>query len=592
MTATTAPETRTPEGVPPAAGGDRGPGGLAARIRVLLGSLLRVQSLVVVAAVILIGYLAVVPLFYLVWGTFFDATGFTLGAFERAYGQRGMGTMVANSLVFASGAALVSLVVGTALAYLNVRTDVPFRAVFFAASMVPLIIPGILYTVAWIFLASPEIGLVNIALRPLFGGDVFDVFSIPGMIWVEGLHLSPLVFLLMVAAFRSMDPSLEESALMSGAGRWTVFRRITLPLVRPAVLAAVLIMVVRSLESFEVPALLGLQNGIYVYTSRIYLVLRSYPPDLAAAGALATSLLLLAVAGIAFANLAGRGGKTFQTITGKGFRPRPMELGRMRPLVGVGIIAYFCVTVILPLLMMLWVSVLDFYRAPSPEALESLTWDNYRAVFGDTQASTALKNSLILGVSAATGVMAVMAVGAWLVVRSRVPGRSVVDHLSFLPLVVPGLVLGLALSFVYLRSPIPIYGTLFILLIAYCTRFMPYGMRYAVTSMHQISGELEESAHVSGASWWSTFRRVIVPLMAPGLLAGWVYIFVVSFRELSSSILLYSPGNEVLAILIWEQYENGDFTILAAVGVVMVVTLIAVVTVAYKLGARVGLRQD
>ena len=166
------------------------------------------------------------------------------------------------------------------------------------------------------------------------------------------------------------------------------------------------------------------------------------------------------------------------------------------------------------------------------------------------------------------------------------------DGLAFMPLVVPGLVMGLALSFVYLRSPIPIYGTLFILLISYCTRYLPYGMRYSVTSMQQISNELEESALVNGASWWQTFRRVLLPLLMPGLIAGWIYILVVSFRELSSSILLYSPGNEVLSILIFEQFENGQFTVLSALGVVMVLTLVVLVTIAYKLGAKVGLKQD
>jgi iron(III) transport system permease protein len=185
-----------------------------------------------------------------------------------------------------------------------------------------------------------------------------------------------------------------------------------------------------------------------------------------------------------------------------------------------------------------------------------------------------------------------MSVAAWIVVRSKVRGRGLLDQLAFVPLVIPGLVLGLGISFVYLRSPIPIYGTIFILLIAYCTRYMPYGMRYAVTSMHQISAELEESAQVSGASWWQTFRRVLLPLLSPGLVAGFIYILTVSFRELSSSILLYSPGNEVLSILIFEQFENGSFTILAALGVVMVLTLVVLVTVAYKVGAKVGLRQD
>ncbi|GAA0999727.1 iron ABC transporter permease [Acrocarpospora macrocephala] len=550
------------------------------------------KLIIIIAVAGAIGYLALVPLYYLLWGTFFDASGFTLGGFATAYGDSRIGSLIGNSLWFAAGSAVLSLVVGTSLAYLNVRTDVPFKALFFAASIIPLIIPGILYTISWIFLASPDIGLINKALEPVFGPAAVDIFTIWGMIWVEGLHLSPIVFLLMVAAFRSMDPSLEESALMCGASRLQVFRKITVPLTRPAIVAAVLVMAVRSLESFEVPALLGLQNGIYVFTSRIYFVLRSYPPDLAAAGALALGLLVLAVLGVAISNLVGRAGKSFQTVTGKGFRPRPMELGKWRPVMGAAIVCYFLLTVAAPLVVLLYTSLLKFYQAPSMAALRSMSLDNYVELLGLSQAATALRNSLFLGVATATLVMAVMAIAAWITVRSRIPGRQLIDQFAFVPLVIPGLVLGLALSFVYLRSPIPIYGTIFILLIAYVTRYMPYGMRYSVTSMQQIATELEESAQVSGASWWQTFRRVLLPLLAPGLLAGWIYILVVSFRELSSSILLYSPGNEVLSILIFEQYENGQFTVLAALGVVMVLTLVVLVTVAYKLGAKVGLREN
>jgi iron(III) transport system permease protein len=550
-------------------------------------------KVVIIAVVaVVIGYLAMVPLYYLLWGTFFDADGFTLNGFTAAYGDSRVGGLISNSLWFAVGSAVLSLVVGTGLAYLNVRTDVPFKALFFAASIIPLIIPGILYTIAWIFLASPEIGLINKLLEPVLGSGTFDVFTIWGMIWVEGLHLSPIVFLLMVAAFRSMDPSLEESALMCGATRLQVFRRVTIPLARPAIVAAVLIMTVRSLESFEVPALLGLQNGIYVFTSRIYFVLRTYPPDLASAGALALGLLTFAVIGVAISNLVGRSGRTYQTVTGKGFRPRPMPLGRWRPVMGAGIVCYFLLTVVAPLVVLVYTSLLKFYQAPSRAAFRSMSLDNYVELLHLKKATTALNNSLFLGLGTATLVMAAMAIAAWIVVRSKIPGRQLIDQLAFVPLVIPGLVLGLALSFVYLRSPIPIYGTIFILLIAYVTRYMPYGMRYAVTSMHQISAELEESAQVSGATWWQTFRRVLLPLLSPGLLAGWIYILVVSFRELSSSILLYSPGNEVLSILIFEQYENGQFTVLAALGVVMVLALVVLVSVAYKLGARVGLRQN
>jgi iron(III) transport system permease protein len=543
---------------------------------------------------LIVAYLAIVPLWFLIQGTFLDqnTNAFTLDGFTRAYTDDDALEMMRNSIWFAVGSALLSLVVGTALAFLNVRTDVPFKALFFAGSIVPLIIPGILYSVAWIFLASPDIGLINYVLEPIFGEGAVNIYTVWGMIWVEGLHLSPITFLFMVAAFRAQDPSLEESALMSGASRWTVIRRITVPLLRPAIAASVLIMTVRSLESFEVPALLGLQNGIYVFTSKIYFMLRTYPQDFNGAGALALGLFAIAAVGMLVEHLMSKGAKAYQTVTGKGFRPRPIELGKWRPVAGAGIIGYFVLTVLLPLLLLVYTSLLPYYQKPSAKAFKSMSLDNYNTLLHMSKATTALKNSLFLGFASATLVMILMAIAAWIVVRSAIRGRKILDLLSFAPLVIPGLVLGLSLQFVYLRVPIAIYGTIWILLVAYCTRYLPYGMRYAVTSMQQIASELEESAAVSGATWWQVFRRVLLPLLMPGLMAGWIYIFVVSFRELSSSILLYSSGNEILSILIWEQFENGKFTVLAALGVVMIAVLMLLVTIAYKLGAKVGLQQD
>ena len=572
----------------------RGPGGLrptAVVGRLSLRRLLSARNLIVLGVVGVVGYLALVPLGYLVWGAFFDERGFTLQWFREAYSAVGLSQMMVTSLAFAAGSTVISVTVGTMLAYLIVRTDVPFKPLMMATSLVPLILPGILHTIAWIFLASPRIGLYNKLLAPLFGPGTFNVFSLPGMMVVEGLHLAPLVFLLMVAAFRSMDPALEESALLSGARLPTVFRKVTLPLVRPALYAAVLVMVVRTLESFEVPALLGIPGGLWVFTSRIWRVLSGFPPEYGQAGAYAMSLLVLTSIGVFGHSRLSRRAKTFQTVTGKGFRPRPMELGRWRwPATGL-LVAYFVFAVAAPLLILVYASTQKFYSVPSIKSLTHLTAENYAFTFSSSGTLTALKNSIILGLGSATLVMGLMAVAAWLVVRTRLPGRWMVDNLSFLPLVIPGLVLGVALLFVYLRFPVPIYGTLWILLLAYFTRYMPYGMRFAASSMYQISSELEECAQTCGAGWWQSFRRIVMPLLVPGLLAGWVYIVTVSLRELSSSILLYSPGNEVLAIRIWEQYQNGQFTELAALGVVMVVALVALVAVAFKLGAKIGVRE-
>jgi iron(III) transport system permease protein len=411
------------------------------------------------------------------------------------------------------------------------------------------------------------------------------------MILVEGLHLTPLVFLLMFASFRSMDPSLEESAIMSGAPLRKVFFKVTLPLARPALYAAIVIMVVRGLESFEVPAVLGLPNHIFVFTSRIWDVLNALPPNYGEAGAYAMSLLVLTTLAIWWHSRLSRRSRSYQTVTGKGFRPRPIPLGAWRWPATAMLAAYFVISVVLPLLVLVYASTQPYYSPPTRETLSNMTLTNYTTVVHTPLVAHAVKNSLILGLGSATVVMLLMAVASWLVVRTKLPGRWLIDNLSFIPVTIPGLVLGVALLSVYLRTSVPIYGTLWILFIAYLTRYMPYGMRYASTSMFQIGRELEESAQMSGAGWWQIFRRIVLPLLAPGFVAGWIYIVIVSVRELGSSVLLYSPGKEVLSIVIWEQWRNGQLGELAALGIMMVGALVVLVAVAYKLGARVGVRE-
>lgn len=564
------------------------------RLTGLLRSMLQAKSLILLAVVLVLGYLALTPLIYLAWGTFIEDGSFTLGGFERAYTDSGLLEMVRNSVVFAVGSSLLAFVAGTGLAYVTVRTNVPFRPLLVATAMVPLIIPGLLYTISWIMLSSENVGLLNQVSESIIGRPIFDIFSMGGMIWVEATHSAPLVYLFMVAAFRSMDPSLEESALVCGASRFTMLRRITIPLTRPAIAGAMLIIGVNSLSSFEVPVLLGLPDRIYVFTSQIFAELRQFPYDYGAAGALSIGLVALAIAGVYAVNKLRGEGREFATVTGKGFRPQTLDLGRAKTPVGLAVIAYFLVTTALPVLIMVYNSFLPFHQKFSFSSIGEFSWANYDALFANRIFTQSLTNSVILSVGSAVAIMVLTAVAAWLVVRTRIPGRQVLDHLTFLPLIVPGLVMGVAISFVYLRNPlpIPIYGTMLILLIAYVTRFMPYGMRYSVSSLTQISGELEESAAVSGATWLQTGRRIVLPLMTPGLVAGWIYIVIVSIRELSSSILLYSPGNEVLAIVIFQFYEKGEMPAISALGVVLVAALVLLVTVAYKLGATIGLRSD
>jgi iron(III) transport system permease protein len=549
--------------------------------------------------VALVVWFALVPLVFLLWQSFLTPqtasapAQFTLENFRNAYGSSENARLFLNSLTFASGAAAVSLVLGTALAWMNERTNTPFKTLFFALAIIPLVIPGILFTVSWIMLASPKIGLVNLALQGLTGTDVVfvNIYTMAGMIWVDGLHYSPMAFLLMTAAFRAMDPSLEEQAAMSGASVPQIAGRITLKLAWPAALGSLLILFVRAIESFEVPALLGLPVGIHVYTSSIYQAIHQYPSQIGLAAAYAVTLLLLTSLGIYAQSRLSSQGSRFATVTGKGFRPRTIDLGAWRYVTAGLFVLYFIVIVLLPFLVLLWSSTQKFYSAPSWAAFQRMSLDSYRAVLELPQFADTVWNSIVLAVGSATTIMLVSAVIAWIVIRTKIRGRWLLDNLASLPLVFPGLVLGLAIMVCYLTLDVGIYGTLWIMFIAYVTRFLPYGMRYNSASMLQIHKELEESAAMSGASWGMTFRRVVLPLLKPGLLAGWIYVMIVSIRELSSSILLYSPGTEVVSIMIWELWQNGQYVELSALGVMLIVALFCLVVLAQLIGRRFGIAE-
>ena len=588
----------------PAQAGGRSPGTPAfpATVAARLGALTAGtvwQWLVIGLCVAFTVYIAIVPLGFLLWQSFLTPQSaakpavFTLGNYISAYASPETARLFWNSLRFALGVAGFAFVLGTLLAWMNERTNTPFKSLFYALALIPLVIPGVLFTVAWILLGSPKIGILNLALMNLFDlkEPVFNIYSMWGMIWVDGLHYSPVAFLLMTAAFRSMDPSLEESATMSGANVFQVLWRVTLKLAWPAIFATFLILAVRAIESFEVPALLGLPVGIHLFTSAIYQAVHRYPSDIGLASSYAMTLLLLTTAGIYFISRLSNSGSKYATMTGKGFRPRRIDLGRWRWLAAALFFLYFALIVALPFLVLLWSSFQKFYAVPSMEALQRLSLDPYRFVLNHPNLGRSVWNSLLLSFGTATIVMLVTSVICWIVVKTKLPGRWLLDNLASLPMVFPGLVLGLALMVFYLNVNLGVYGTMWILFIAYVTRFLPYGMRFNTTSMLQIHKELEESAAMSGASWGTTFRRIILPLLKPGLLAGWIYVMIISIRELSSSILLYSPGNEVISIMIWEMWENGQYVELSALGVLFILLLFVLVMLAQLAGKKFGIKE-
>ena len=521
--------------------------------------------------------------------------GLTLANYIETYSSPRTYTLLLNSVLYSLGSSLLALTLGTGLAWIVERTNTPGRRAFFALSLVPLIVPGVVSTIAWIFLLSGQIGVINRAAMAVFGLESapFSIFTLGGMIWAEGLHLSPLVFLVMSAAFKSMDPSLEESALMSGAGTARTLRTVTLPILLPAFASASLIMFVRGLESFEVPRLIGVPGRVPVFTSAIYSELHDYPPDFGGAGALAIGLLLISVVGVWAYQRLTRRAERYATVTGKAFRPRVLDLGRWRYAAAGGLVAYFLVIIGLPFGILLFASVIPFY-IPSLEILSRFTLDNYRFVFDHPSIQLAVRNSFLLGATAATVTMGLTAIIAWITTKTRLPGRAGLDFIAFVPIAIPGLVLGVSMILQYLSPAfrvLPIYGTLWILVVAYTTKYLPYGMRTNSAAMLQIHKELEEAGAMSGASWWLMFRRITLPLLRPALVAGWIYIFIVSVRELSASVLLVTSESTVLAVVIFDLFESGKSNAVAALSVMLILTLLVIVAAVQRLTGRFGIKE-
>jgi len=557
------------------------------------------RVLIPLAAAGLLLYLVGFPLAMLLLGSVSvegEVTkGLTLANYIETYSSPRTYTLLLNSVLYSLGSSLLALTLGTGLAWIVERTNTPGRRAFFALSLVPLIVPGVVSTIAWIFLLSGQIGVINRAAMAVFGLESapFSIFTLGGMIWAEGLHLSPLVFLVMSAAFKSMDPSLEESALMSGASTARTLRTVTLPILLPAFASASLIMFVRGLESFEVPRLIGVPGRVPVFTSAIYSELHDYPPDFGGAGALAIGLLLISVVGVWAYQRLTRRAERYATVTGKAFRPRVLDLGRWRYAAAGGLVAYFLVIIGLPFGILLFASVIPFY-IPSLEILSRFTLDNYRFVFDHPSIQLAVRNSFLLGATAATVTMGLTAIIAWITTKTRLPGRAGLDFIAFVPIAIPGLVLGVSMILQYLSPAfrvLPIYGTLWILVVAYTTKYLPYGMRTNSAAMLQIHKELEEAGAMSGASWWLMFRRITLPLLRPALVAGWIYIFIVSVRELSASVLLVTSESTVLAVVIFDLFESGKSNAVAALSVMLILTLLVIVAAVQRLTGRFGIKE-
>lgn len=559
--------------------------------------LARPQLLLVGITAAVIAYLTLVPLAMLLYGSVKSgppgvAGELTLKNYIALFQNWRLGSALLNSLIFSAGSSFLAFAGGLYLAWMTERTNIPWRGAIYTCILVPMIVPGILTTVGWIILFGRRSGVINLFATQVLGLDQpLELNNMPGMIWVQGTDDIPLAFLLLAAAFRSMDPSLEEAAMVAGSGILRTTLRITMRVLLPAVLAVWMISFVRAIETFEVPALIGMPAGILVFATEVYLATKSVPTDFGLASTFAVVYLAITTVGVVLYLRWTAASEQFATITGKGFRPTAYNLGRSRvPLALVSL--FVCLIMfILPVLVVLWSSFLPFYMAPSISAFGSLTLENYRDLWNLPMVHRALWNSFVLGISSSTIVMLLTAIVAWIIVRTKWRGKGALDFLAFSPIAMPGLVLGIAILWLYLVLPVPVYGTLWILLIAYVTRYLPYGMRACSSSMLQIKKELEEASEASGAKWLSTFRRVILPLLAPGFVAGWIYVITHSFRELSTSIMLYRSGTEVISIVLFELWDGGQYPQLAALGMVLIAILVAISLIARAIGARYSIQQ-
>ena len=538
----------------------------------------------------IIAFLSLYPTFFLFYGSLTDAPlgvpgHFTFKNYIRAYTDPEAYPLLLNSFVFGLGASGLSVIFALSLAWITIRTNAPFRRLFELTAIVPNILPPILVAISWVMLLNPSNGLINASIVNLFGVErgPFNIYSIPGLIFVESLILTPLAFLIIAAAMKSMDPSLEESAKTLGSSELGVAYRITFPLMRPAILAAGTLNFVRAVESFDTPAIIALPARIEVFTTKIWReALGSFPTNHNLAAAYGVGILTVALLFVYLYRHFTSQVESFSTVTGKGFRPHQIDLGSWRYVASGFAFLLLVLLVVLPILVLLLVALLPYYHVPTWQTWQNLTLENFRYIWATSRVLKAFANSIFLALSGATICMVLASLASYITVRTKLAARGILEGLVFIPWAFPGTALALGLLWAYVDFPIPIYGTLWIILIAYVTRFLPYGMRAVSSTIIQVHKELEEASVACGAGFWATFRRVLIPMMRPGVMAGWIILVTIFMREFSATLFLYSPGSEPLGPLLYFLYLDGMRGRVAAIGIVISVISVVLIAIAQR----------
>jgi iron(III) transport system permease protein len=529
-------------------------------------------ALGVLLAVLL--FLTAYPMAMLVYGSLHTTPPGEIGTFSLDGYRAMLSGSNALTLLNTVGLSLVKTVLSMALAlflaWIVARTDTPARGSLEVLITLPFYIPPILTAVAWGMLATPRGGLINVVWSALTGSraPLVNVYSYGGVVWHMMQYSTPFLFLLIVGAFKSMDPALEDSSRMSGASTWTTFRRVTLGLMLPVTTSAFILSFIRGVESFESALVFGTPAGIEVITTQIYhLIHHVSRPDYPQATALALGMMALMFGLLAWQwrLLAGR---SFFTVTGKGYTPRVTRLGRWRWVTFAFCVLFVLITVALPIGQLAIGSLFKFfgfYRA------SMLTLEHYHAAWQNRLVWRALGNTLLLGLAGATATMLLGAMAAYVIVRTRFAVGRAVQVLTWLPWMMPGMVLGIGLLWAYalLPGPVHLYGTLWALLLAYVALGTPLAVQTMSGAFAQLAADLEECSRVHGAAWWTTFRRILLALAWPAFAVGWILVFFLVLRELSASILLYSVGNEVLPVVVMRLWSEGKAEQVCVISLVM-----------------------
>ncbi|HEY4167150.1 MAG TPA: iron ABC transporter permease [Reyranella sp.] len=508
---------------------------------------------------------------------FEDGAHWTLANLADVYlGTNLLTTTLPNTAIFVGGSVVVTFFTAFTLAWLVERTDLPWRTAIFTAILFPLLVPGIVMAFAWTLLFAPNAGWVNVALRFVLGLDgtgPINIFSMPGLILCQGVASVPFVFLLLGAAMRTMNPSLEEASSASGARPFTTFFRVTLPVLRPGVLAPLILATLVALEQFEMPLIIGFPARINVFSTRLYFDLN--PEDeLPAYGKAAATALLFLVAAIALLlvyNHLIRRAERFVTVTGKGYRPTRYRLGRWRAPALSFVGFYLLVAAILPAIVLVWTSF-------SGGSNDTLSLGAYRALLSDNRFWPAVRNTFVVAGLSAGLITLIGALLAWQILRLRFPGRAVLDVVSFMSIGIPAVITGFAVMILHLTVPIGLYGTIWILILAYSYR-LAVSTRLSRAALIQIHPELEEASFASGGRWLDTIGRVVLPLMAPSLMASFLLLFIVGFREFTIPMILQSEDNWVLSVILWKLQSDRQTAQAAAVGTMILLFVAPVIFV-------------